>query len=270
MAGIDYSVTDSTTMNKRDYLSDYMVTGAHWKEKDYERKIIYKVLSDTRIYDRTSNKLYFDTDTSGSLWREFKYDHGTTNTYNTSYWNDLRWNDMGGNSVTWCPPVAPGDRIRKMIRDRMSPAIHRNKKRQPMSFAADIREERARQTLRRIIGAQAYKKFIRDGFITVVPKSGLTYRIYPGHGITEVYDKGIMVDRLCVVLQGNFPPTDSILMRYLLILNDEGEFSKYAVKHGVWGAGKSFKLVLPAAEAPPLTIAWAKSKEAWAKSKMVA
>lgn len=163
-----------------------------------------------------------------------------------------------GNKFIWTPPiVAPGDRIRQMIRNRMGPVIRR--RRTSLSIAADMREERARQTLRRIIGEHAFRKFVRDGFVTVVPKSGLTYRIYPGHGVTEVYDRGIMVDRLCVVLRGEFPPTDSLLMRYLLILNDEGEFSKYAVKHAVW-EGKN--TIFPAAEIPTLTEAWAKLKVA--------
>jgi len=61
----------------------------------------------------------------------------------------------------------------------------------------------------------------------------LTYQIFPAHGITAVYDKGIMVDRLCVVLRGDFPPTDSLVMRYLLILNNENQFRSFAVKHGV-------------------------------------
>lgn len=141
---------------------------------------------------------------------------------------------------TWIAPVvAPGDRMRQMIQARIAPAFHRGRARVSLSIAMDVREERARQTLRRIIGEQAYRKFFRDGFITVVPKSGLTYRIFPGHDITEVYDRGIMVERLCVVLQGNFPPTDSLIMRYLLVLNDEGEFSKYAVKHRIWKTAKN-------------------------------
>ncbi len=211
-----------------------------------------------------------NSSTVDSLWKEYatstaiisenlytKCDVGTT--YTTvppiDYEKGIYW-DTGG----WVAPVvAPGERLRQMIRDRMAPVILHNRKRTPMSMATDVREERARQTLRRIIGGQAYKKFMRDGFITVVPKSGLTYRIYPGYGITEVYDKGIMVDRLCVVLQGDFPPTDSILMRYLLILNDEGEFSKYAIKHHV--SSNSGILVFPTQEeVKPLTEAWAELK----------
>jgi hypothetical protein len=112
--------------------------------------------------------------------------------------------------------------------------------------------------LRRIIGEQAFRKFLRDGFITVVPKSGLTYRIYPGHGITEVYDRGVIVERLCVVLRGNFPPTDSLLMRYLLILNDEGEFSQYAVKHRIYvSTGSDLTVTMDAGKNRRLTELWA-------------
>ena len=257
MATLDYSVTDSIIIEKpkKEYLRDY-TTG--WDlDKDCCKKIAYSLYNDFTKGIYLSNDMYrgIDTSTCSDIWR--KYDTTTTA---ATYDNGIIWNS--GDSTTWSlPVVAPGDRIRQMIRDRMGPAIRRS--RTSLSIAMDVREERARQTLRRIIGEQAFRKFIRDGFITVVPKSGLTYRIYPGQGMTDVYDKGIMVDRLCVVLKGDFPPTDSILMRYLLILNDEGEFSEYAIKQTV-RQGTSTRLVLPVAPAPApaLTEAWAKLKVA--------
>lgn len=244
----DWHSLNSITIDCK-HNSKYLLLGDTCNEIDY------------KIYDNvniTYNRNATETSTLYSLWRE--YDNDTTAaTTSVSYCRYDDWVTYDGVSLTWNPPVvAPGDRIRQMIRDRMGPAIRRS--RTSLSIAMDVREERARQTLRRIIGEQAFRKFVRDGFITVVPKSGLTYLIYPGHGITKVYDKGIMVDRLCVVLKGNFPPTDSILMRYLLILNDEGEFSKYAVKHAVLKSSR--KLVLPAAEIPALTEAWSKMKVA--------
>lgn len=235
---------DSTTMN---YTSNKYVT------LDYGTG---DLLSETKsiIYSAYNNITATSLEGYASNWDT----NATTTCSNLNIYSS--W-DSYKDDYGWAPPViTPSDRMRQMIRDRMAPAIHRGRKRNPMSIAMDIREERARQTVRRIIGEQAYKKFIRDGFITVVPKSGLTYRIFPGHGMTEVYDRGIMVDKLCVVLQGNFPPTDSLLMRYLLILNDEGEFSKYAVKHYV---SQSSKLVFPTPEeVKPLTEAWAKLKVA--------
>ena len=50
---------------------------------------------------------------------------------------------------------------------------------------------------------------------------------------SNVYRDGQKVERLCVVLKGDFPPTDSIIMRYLIILNDENRFRQYAIKHHI-------------------------------------
>lgn len=200
---------------------------------------------------------YNDTETwhyDKSAWLEEKWFSNSNSTTTAVFGNYL--DDLP--AYAWRAPIAPGDRLRQMIQARIAPAIRRS--RTSMSIAMDVREQRARQTLRRIIGEQTFRKFMRDGFITVVPKSGLTYKIYPGLGMTEVYDRGIMVDRLCVVLKGSFPPTDSLLMRYLLILNDEGEFSEYAIKHHVSQGSK--KLVFSAEEVQPLTEAWAKLKVA--------
>jgi len=48
--------------------------------------------------------------------------------------------------------------------------------------------------------------------------------------MTRVWKNGEFVEKLCVVLQGNYPPTDAIIMRFLLILNDEEEFRRIANK----------------------------------------
>lgn len=235
---------------------------------DYENSL-YETYLNNVWYDKTDAtvsgyktrenivlKMDYAADTAiatNTTWGEY-LDTGTTST--TIYKSKIYWNTY--DHIWKQPVVAPDIRMRQIIQTRMAPAFHHS--RTSMSIAMDVREERARQTLRRIIGDQAYRKFVRNGFITVVPKSGLTYRIYPGCGITDVYDRGIMVDRLCVVLKGNFPPTDSLLMRYLLILNDEGEFSKYAIKHYVSQDIK--KLVFPTEEVKPLTETWAELKVA--------
>lgn len=126
------------------------------------------------------------------------------------------------------------EKLRKIIHNRCSPnIIVRNSKRQPLAMPMDIREQRARETLRRVIGDTKYGNFIKHGFISIKARSGMIYQIFPGHGITNVYNQGQMIDRLCVVLQGDFPPTDSLIMRYLLILNNEEQFRSYAIKHSV-------------------------------------
>lgn len=149
------------------------------------------------------------------------------------------------NAVKWqSKPLTPEElaaqkerqlksRLRQIIDGRCSPniIIRQNDRRKPLPMPADIREQRARETLRRVVGDKKFTNFLRAGFLSVKAKSGLVYQIFPGHGITCVFNQGKLVDRLCVVLQGGFPPTDSLIMRYLMILNNENQFRSYAIKH---------------------------------------
>ena len=134
------------------------------------------------------------------------------------------------------PSVA--ERIKRIIADRCAPNFIRDRK--ALDFCPDIREIRARQTLRRVIGEDKFRDFIRKGFVSVRGKSGKFYQIFPGHGITSVYFCGKMVERLCVVMSGNFPPTDSLIMRYLLILNNEDQFRSLA---NVSGPSVAYKVI---------------------------
>lgn len=134
--------------------------------------------------------------------------------------------------------------MRNIMKKRYCDIIVKN--RDPLRHIAidnNPREFRARETLRRIIGNLAFKKFIKDGFITIKAKSGLVYRVFPGHKMTMVYDRGVLIEKLCVVLKGDFPPTDSLIMRYLLILNDEDDFKKQAIKHNIVNIDKISKSI---------------------------
>lgn len=144
------------------------------------------------------------------------------------------------------------DRFSQIIQDRCAPNINvrQNTKRKPLPIPADIREQRARQTLRRVIGDQKYLSFIKHGFISVKARSGLVYQIFTGHGITHVFNQGTLAERLCVILQGNFPPTDSLIMRYLLILNNEQQFRSLAIKHSISGHERSHQINGPAVVKP--------------------
>lgn len=122
-------------------------------------------------------------------------------------------------------------RLKKVIESRVSPRIKTS--RNSLKSSNDIREQRARETLKRVLGEQKYKNFVRNGFISVKAKSGLVYQIYPGYNKTSVYKNGQKIESLCVILNGNFPPTDSLIMRYLLLLNNEEMFRSKAIKHSV-------------------------------------
>lgn len=125
----------------------------------------------------------------------------------------------------------PEEKLKEIIRGRCAPNIVT--KRNALVLPADVREQRARETLKRVIGDKKFLNFLKSGFISVKAHSGLVYQIFPGHGFTQVYNQGVMVERLCVVLRGDFPPTDSLIMRYLLILNNEQHFRSCANKHSV-------------------------------------
>jgi hypothetical protein len=127
----------------------------------------------------------------------------------------------------------PGQRLREIIQNRQAPAFIGYKSRKAISPTKNVKEICARETLRKILGENDYRTFLRNGFVSVRPKSGLVYQIFPSHNITNVYQDGVKIERLCVVLKGDFPPTDSLIMRYLLILNDEQGFRKLAIQHHV-------------------------------------
>jgi len=147
-----------------------------------------------------------------------------------------------GTGIEWTRfPVTPNERLKAIIQKRQAPMFLPSRGgdfydlgRNPLQKTNDEREARARQTLHRVIGSEKYRKFIKHGFVSVTAKSGLTYQIFPSHGITCVYKRGEMVERLCVVLKGQFPPTDSLIMRYLMILNNEEEFRDISISHKVF------------------------------------
>lgn len=137
---------------------------------------------------------------------------------------------------------SPQELLKEIIQSRQAPAIRRD--RQFMPVPADIREIRARETLRRVIGDEKYRGFLSKGFVSVRnPKSGKIYQIFPGHGITRVYENGQMIERLCVVLNGSFPPTDSVIVRYLMAINNEADLWKLAIKHGPLKKARSESLL---------------------------
>lgn len=170
-----------------------------------------------------------------------------------TWWDGYDTNSTYGDTwAAWSTPIVktPAERLREMIQSRQAPLIVTS--RRSMRPTEDIKEIRARETLRRVLGEDKYRQFLRNGFVAVKAKSGLVYQIFPAHGVTAVWKNGQMVDRLCVVLRGNFPPTDSLIMRYLLILNDEKEFRSFAIKHGVYHKPKPNTLQLPNRSLPEL------------------
>jgi hypothetical protein len=134
--------------------------------------------------------------------------------------DEIRWKEW--NEKGWIPPkLDPAARIRELIRARQAPLVivpHRAV--DPM----DDREFRARETLRRMIGEKAFQDYMRKGFTSVRAKSGRVYQIFPGHQNTVVWENGQVIQNLCVDLRGGFAPTDSVIMRLILVQTDEEDF----------------------------------------------
>jgi len=95
-------------------------------------------------------------------------------------------------------------------------------------------EEKARELLREMVTSREFKEYLIKGRLTVIGKTNLRYVIRPGHQMVEVFAKDKngkyrIVERLCLVLKDhNIPPTDSVIMRKLMIEHDEFAFRSLA------------------------------------------
>lgn len=95
---------------------------------------------------------------------------------------------------------------------------------------ADGPEERARALLFRMIGPQAFRRYLKRGFFSYKAVSGDVYQIGPGHTTVKVWRNGEPVEQLCAVFQDrDLPPTDSAIMRLLMLENDEAGFRAVAI-----------------------------------------
>jgi len=230
---VDYDQTNCTTLGSSGWTqlgSGASTTNIHceavWDGEVEQAGIVanegghWEVLSNGATYCRVNQ---------GQNLKWIKIVHGGAYGWpvsNNGCLTEYNWN------VVW-PVSTPVDQMRNIITSRHAPAFRPNTRRSIMPVPRDVREQRARETLRRVIGDDKFKNFLRTGFVSVRAKSGMVYQIFPSHGITCVYNNGVQIERLCVVLQGDFAPTDSLIMRYILILNNEKYFRSFANVHSI-------------------------------------
>jgi hypothetical protein len=131
--------------------------------------------------------------------------------------------------------ITPIQKMRDILASRQSPMVLTS--RRPIALATDIREIRARETLKKMLGDAEYRLFLKNGFVSVRGKSGRIYQIFPGHDFTRVFENGKCVEELCIILNQQYPPTDSLLMRYCILLNDEEQFCHLANRHRARNTG---------------------------------
>jgi len=90
-------------------------------------------------------------------------------------------------------------------------------------------ESRAREALLQLIGPDRFRRYLKNGFASIRGKSGRIYQIFPGHKMTKVWEKGQHIEDLCVVMvDSSLPPSDSVIMRMLMILDSEEAFRQVA------------------------------------------
>ena len=200
----------------------------------------------------SSDTTYVTSVTGGS---EISYFSNEYTDSNTTYSNSNYFVKSSFSILDVAKPLSVSEKLQEIIRSRQAPNIIRGESgiwtpdRNPLGVAKDVREVRARETLHSLIGDQKFRHFLKHGFVSVQNKvSRRVYQIYPGHGLTHVYENGKYIERLCVVLSGNFPPTDSVIVRYLMVINNEEQLWSLSNKHGVYVA-KGAKVI----DSRPLT-----------------
>lgn len=102
-------------------------------------------------------------------------------------------------------------------------------------------ERRARALLQEMISPKEYRNYLRTGFLTVHGRSGMIYRVSGLHKMMRCYVRGPdgkykAVEDLCIIFKSDFnslPYTDWVLMRKILIENDEFGMRKIAISHKI-------------------------------------
>jgi hypothetical protein len=204
-----YGLTDDAIAYHSSKLKNYLT------DKIYLNKCFI-----SNSIDGTSSDKY-------SVYKKYQYIDATTCSDNWVVYNPCCIN---------LPPLSPGERLKQILQSRQGPLIIGTRK--AIAPSAPERELRARETLQRVVGELQYRKFLKHGFITVRAKSGLVYQLF--HNSTYAWRDGKRVEHLCVVLRGDFPPTDTLIVRYLMILNNEEQFRATANRSQACHSGNPF------------------------------
>jgi hypothetical protein len=78
-------------------------------------------------------------------------------------------------------------------------------------------ENKARKKLKEIVTKEEYKSYKNNNYIDVLINNKI-YRLHPGDKMTGVYKKDKLQHKLCIIFKDKrIPPTDSLIMRYLLL-----------------------------------------------------
>ena len=116
--------------------------------------------------------------------------------------------------------------VRKMkilsIKQNLLPKENVNTDRK--SFTIEGAERLAVETLREMISEVEYRRYLKNGFISIKASDGLTYQIFRDKWHTKVWYRGKLIEEVCTRLSRNVPPTDNIIAFKTMLECDIKEF----------------------------------------------
>jgi hypothetical protein len=91
----------------------------------------------------------------------------------------------------------------------------------------------AMQTLREMVTEAEFRKYLKDGFITIKGQSGKVYQIFRNRPHTKVYEQGKLIEEICVRLDYSIPATDSVIAFKTMIETDEELFASLGNRYNM-------------------------------------
>lgn len=124
----------------------------------------------------------------------------------------------------YCTNDQPGtlkDIIKKTIWENINVGvIHRSN----IPYKISPSESQALETLREMITEYDFRKYLKQRFILVRGPSGRVYQIFRNNWHIKVWDKGNLIEEICVRIKSStVPPTDNIIAFKTIIETDENE-----------------------------------------------
>jgi hypothetical protein len=170
------------------------------------------------------------------LTHEYVYDDGSNVAWRFNYGNNgyyiPAWGMYGDASkyYTLSPELSIVDKKRFEIKEQLTIIVS--------SRAQELRnipenEWVAMQTLREMITETEYRKYIRDGFISVRGQSGKVYQVFRNRAHTKVFFQGELIEEICVRLKGMAPPTDHVVAFKTMIEFDEEYFASLGNRYNM-------------------------------------
>jgi hypothetical protein len=119
------------------------------------------------------------------------------------------------------------DVIKQQIRQNLTILVKSRAKADALSNASQ-NELVALETLREMISEEAFRKYLKYGFILVKGQEGKVYQIYKSKSHTRVWKGGRVIEEICVRIKSDVaaPLTDNVIAFKTMIEANEEEFRK--------------------------------------------